>query len=166
MGWLSRDDLPGRKGPAGPAIETPGAQMAGKWEFDYSILPFAGPQSPAIYWQAYAFETNLRAVSTSVHAGRLPASGSFLQVEPQEFVVSAIKTTEDEHGWLVRGYNTSDKEIVVTLKPWKTFGQVERVNLAEEKIAALPSAGNGQVEFTAREHEIVTILFRYQFSGL
>ena len=137
VGWLSRDDLPGRKGPAGPAMETPGAQMIGKWEFDYAILPFAGPESSAVYWQAYTFESPLRAVSAPVQDGLRPSSGSFLQVEPAEFVVSAVKTTEDETGWLVRGYNLSDKEITVRLKPWKLFTHVERANLAEEKITTL-----------------------------
>ena len=159
VGWLSRDDLPGRKGPAGPAIETPGAQMLGKWSFDYSILPFAGPESPAVYWQAYAFVSPLRAVSAPVQAGVLPPCGSFLQVEPQEFVVSAVKTTEDERGWLVRGYNVSDEEIIVKLKPWKPFTQVERANLAEEKVVTLLPDGNEMVEYAARGHEIVTILF-------
>ncbi len=160
VGWLSRDDLPGRKGPAGPAIETPGAQVLGQWEFDYSILPFAGPESPAVYWQAYAFETALRAVSTSDHAGKLPHRASFLKVEPQEFVVSAIKTTEDEHGWLVRGYNTSPKEIQVRLTLSRPFSQIERANLAEEKIATLLRDEDGVVTVAARGHEIVTVIFK------
>jgi len=161
VGWLSRDDLPNRKGPAGPVTETPGAQMIGKWAFDYSILPFAGPENPAVYQQAYAFVSPLRAVSASVQAGVLPTRASFLQVEPQEFVISAVKTTEDEHGWLARGYNISDKEIVVKLKPWRPFAQVERANLAEEKVAVLQPAEDGTVEFVARGHEIVTILFKF-----
>jgi mannosylglycerate hydrolase len=161
VGWLSRDDLPGRKGPAGPAMETPAAQMPGKWDFDYSILPFAGPESPAVYWQAYAFETALRAVSTSDHAGGLPPGGSFLLVEPPEFVVSSVKITEDERGWLVRGYNLSQKAMVVKLKPWKVFTRVERVNLAEEKLSDLQPTANGMVEFSAHGHEIVTILFKF-----
>jgi mannosylglycerate hydrolase len=161
VGWLSRDDLPERKGPAGPAMETPEAQMIGRWDYDYSILPFNGPETPAVYWQAYAFESSLRAVNAPVQAGVLPSRGSFLQVEPEEFVVSAVKTTDNEDGWLVRGYNTSDKEIVVKLKPWKPFLQVERVNLAEEKTAGLQTGRDGLVEFAARGHEIATILFKF-----
>jgi alpha-mannosidase len=161
VGWLSRDDLPNRKGPAGPVEETPGAQMIGKWAFDYSILPFAGPESPAVYQRAYAFVSPLRAVSAPVQAGVLPSSASFLKVEPHEFVISAVKTTEDELGWLVRGYNLSDKEISVKLKPWRPFAQVERANLAEEKLVVLQPAEDGMVEFTARAHEIVTILFKF-----
>ena len=35
--WLSRDDLSTRKGHAGPGMHTPGAQMQGRWKFQYSI---------------------------------------------------------------------------------------------------------------------------------
>ena len=38
VGWLSRDDLDERRGPAGPGTATPGAQMPGKWAFDYAII--------------------------------------------------------------------------------------------------------------------------------
>ena len=42
VGWLSRDDLPVRQGHAGPAYETPGAQVPGSWSFDYSIIAHEG----------------------------------------------------------------------------------------------------------------------------
>ena len=42
VGWLSRDDMPVRQGHAGPAYETPGAQVPGRWSFDYSIIPHPG----------------------------------------------------------------------------------------------------------------------------
>ncbi len=39
VGWLSRDDMPVRQGHAGPANETPGGQVMGKWGYDYAIIP-------------------------------------------------------------------------------------------------------------------------------
>ncbi len=81
VGWLSRDDFSTRKGHAGPFLETPGAQMPGKWAFDYSIIPHSGNWQSA-FWQAYAFETPLRAVTTGLHAGGLPPAGSFVETSP------------------------------------------------------------------------------------
>ncbi|MBI4732777.1 MAG: hypothetical protein HY781_11775, partial [Chloroflexi bacterium] len=158
VGWLSRDDFPNRKGHAGPFIETPGAQMIGEWAFDYSIIPGENDTSP--YQQAYAFEAPLRAVSTGVHPGALPAAGSFARVIPSEFLVSAVKRAEDGKGWLVRGYNLTAQEAQVTLQPWRVFKKAERVNLAEEKIETLRPAKDGSVSFTAKGHEIVTIMFQ------
>jgi alpha-mannosidase len=169
INWISRDDFEARRGHAGPMASTPGAQMIGLWTFDYSIIPHAvgrdsiPPSSSRQdrilpYHQAYAFETPLRAVSTGLHDGPLPACGSFVESSPQEFVISAVKETEDGNSWLVRGYNISSEEISVTLKPWRKFRRFERVNLAEEKLSALRPAADGRVEFTARAHEIVTIM--------
>ena len=159
VGWLSRDDFSTRQGHAGPFMATPGAQMIGTWSFDYSIIPHAGNWEKA-FPQAYSCEAPLRAIGTTIHSGELPTSAAFVQVAPQSFVISAIKETEDACGWLVRGYNITADEIQVTLKPWRGFRKVERVNLGEKKLAAMKAARDGSVTFSARGHEIVTIVFR------
>ena len=159
VGWLSRDDFSTRKGHAGPFLETPGAQVPGIWTFDYSIIPHAGNWQKA-YLQAYAFETPLRLVSTGLHAGTLPASGSFVKVEPAAFVVSSVKQSADGRGWVMRGYNITGELLNVTTKPWKPFKKVEQVNLAEEKQASLKPDKDGCVTFPVRGHEIVSLRFQ------
>ncbi len=159
VGWLSREDFSTRKGHAGPFLETPAAQMPGRWVFDYSIIPHPG-NWPQAFWQAYAFDAPLRAVSTGVHPGNLPPTGSFVETSPEAFVVSAVKQAEDMRGWLVRGYNISGEPINVTLKPWKPFKKVELVNLAEESLSPLIPDQSGQVKVPLHGHEIVSILFQ------
>jgi mannosylglycerate hydrolase len=158
VGWLSRNDFSTRQGHAGPFMATPGAQMIGIWNFDYSIIPHSGNWEEA-FTQAYGFETPLRAIGTTIHSGALPALSSLLLVEPQSFVVSTVKETEDGRGWLVRGYNITDDDIQVTVKPGKRFKRAERANLGEEKLAVLKTASDGSVTFPARSHEIVTVVF-------
>jgi len=158
VGWLS-SVFSTRKGHAGPSLETPGAQMPGTWTFDYSIIPHAGSWQKA-FAQAYAFETPMRLACTGLHAGTLPATVSFVKVEPATFVVSAVKQSEDGGGWLVRGYNIAGEAIRVTLKPWKPFKKVEQVNLAEEKQTALKPDKDGRVTVPVRGHEIVSVLFQ------
>ena len=159
VGWLSRDDFSTRKGHAGPFLETPGAQMPGAWAFDYSIIPHAGDWQNA-FTQAFAFETPMRLARTGIHPGSLLAYGSFITVEPASFVVSAIVQSESGDGWLLRGYNLTAESIHVTLKPWKPYRKVDKVNLAEEKQASLKSGEAGKITFPVRGHEIVTIHFR------
>jgi len=159
VGWLSRDDFSTRNGHAGPFLETPGAQMPGTWTFDYSIIPHPGNWQNS-FAQAYAFETPMRLVCTGLHGGTLPASGSFMKVEPAAFVVSAVKQSEDGGGWVVRGYNITGEAINVKFKPLKPFKKVEQVNLAEEKQTALKPDKDGCVSLKARGHEIVSVLFR------
>jgi alpha-mannosidase len=160
VGWLSRDDFANRKGHAGPLMETPGAQMIGKWVFDYSIIPHVERDPISSYHQAYAFEAPLRAVCTDAHPGSLPPSGSFVAVTPGEFVVSAVKQMEEGNGWLVRGYNISGGMINVTLKPWRPFQHVERITLSEGKVDDLKPDQEGTLSLQARGHEIVSIMFR------
>ena len=167
VGWLSRDDFTTRKGHAGPFLETPSAQMLGEWEFAYSIIvgqianlsPQPEQISNLFYRQAWNFESPLRAVGTGIHAGTLPASGSFVRVDNPSFAVSAVKETEDGRGWIVRGYNIGDEEIPVTLTPWRKFKKVQRVNMAEEKVAKLKVESSGGATFKARGHEVVTVKF-------
>ncbi len=158
VGWLSRDDFSNRKGHAGPFIETPGAQVPGEWTFDYSII--LDPDSLPAYQHAYAFEAPFKAFATDIHAGTVNAGGSFLQVTPQEFLVSAVKRSEDGRGWIVRGYNVSGKEIQVALQPWRTFRRVAQTNLAEELIKPLKADKEGRIALPLRGHEIVTVKFR------
>ncbi len=165
VGWLSRDDFSTRKGHAGPMMETPAAQMLGKWSFDYSVLPHTGDWRAA-YTQAYAFRTPLRAIGTGIHPGTLPSGVSFLEVEPPEFVISAVKEAEPvredggSRGWLVRGYNILGEDIQVTLYPIRAWRYAELVNLAEEKQSDLNPGRDGRVRFTAHPHQIVTVMFR------
>jgi len=158
VGWLSRDDFPNRKGHAGPFLTTPSAQMPGTWTFDYAITPHASDWKNA-FELAYQFEVPMRGVSTGLHDGPLPASGSFVEVMPSTFAITAIKESEDGSGWLVRGVNLSDEPAQVNIKPWRKFKKVEHVNLAEQKIGPLKSTPDGQVNLTARGHEIVTMMF-------
>jgi len=159
VGWLSRDDLPERRGPAGPGIATPGAQMLGKWAFDYGVIPFKEAGRLGAYQQAYAFQTPLRAVCTPLHEGSLPAQGSFIQTDSNEFAISAVKMSEDRRGWVIRGYNLSADPITVKLKNLLQSSRVERVNLNEERLEQLLPSANNEITLNVKAHEIVTVLF-------
>jgi mannosylglycerate hydrolase len=158
VGWLSRGDLPERKGPAGPILPTPMAQMSGLHHFDYALI-LSGPQELRAYQQAYAFNAPLRAVQTDLHPGKIPHKDSFLEATPPTFVISAIKITEDGSGWLVRGYNSSMDTLLVRLKPWRPAREVRQLSLAEKLGERLDQSADGSICFSARPFEIVTIKF-------
>ena len=159
VGWLSRDDLAERRGPAGPGTATPGAQLPGKWAFDYAILPFKESDRLLAYQQAYAFAAPLRAACTPLHAGRLPGQGSFVYTDSPEFVVSTAKIAEDGRGWLVRGYNIGGQPVTVKLKTILPFKSVERVNLNEEFLERLLPSADQEITLTVKAHEVITVLF-------
>lgn len=156
VGWLSRDDLPVRPGHAGPGYATPGAQLPGTWHFDYAVIPHAGGWQAACH-QAYALDAPLRAAVTGLHTGELTSSGSFIVHSPPEFVLSAVKETEDGSGWIVRGCNLTGAPLDVSLKPLFPFVSAAITNLAEAAQAPLTPAADGALRFPVREHGIVTV---------
>ena len=160
IGWLSRDDFATRRGHAGPAIATPGAQEPGLHRFEYSIIPHAGDWlASGAYQEAYAFDAPLQALAVPLHEGDLPACASFVSCEPASFVISAVKIPEDGHGLIVRGYNIESQPTEVRLAPWLKFGAAARVRLDEKGGAPLVVNPDGSVTFPVRPHEIVTVRF-------
>lgn len=160
VGWLSRADLPERKDHAGPGVETPGAQMAGKWSFDLALLPFREEERLQAYQRAYAFESPLRAVCVGLHEGTLPAAASLVQVEPEAFTVSALKAAEDGRGWLVRGVNLSDQAVRVRIKPLLRYASAEVANLAEDALESLVPEADGSVSCEVGPHALLTVVFK------
>jgi alpha-mannosidase len=161
VGWLSRDDFATRRGHAGPGLPTPEAQMTGSWNFDYAAIPFSPDHNEklAAYHQAYAYNAPLRAIATSIHEGTLPPENSLIEVEPLEFVVSAIKESEYGAGLTVRGYNLISEPIWAVIKPCKGFQRVFQVNLAEEIQQELTFTPEGWVRFAVQGNRIITIKF-------
>jgi alpha-mannosidase len=180
VGWLSRDDFSTRRSHAGPFMPTPGAQMPGKHAFDYAVLPF--PPGDAAFLQAVhladAFQTGLRAVSTSLHAGilpagSLPASASLVTVDSPAFQLSAVKAAEQppsqsgepSAAWIVRGYNLTRQPVQINLRPCQLPNRADLTNLAEEAQQALPVQADGSVSLTAGPCQIVTVQFIQPPSG-
>ncbi len=157
--WLSRDDMATRKGHAGPmGITTPGAQMFGRQEFDYSIIPGDQNILPSIH-QAYAFNAPLIAINASVHTGSLPPKHSFIESSNPNFLITAIKPAENSSDFIVRGFNILDSTIEVTLKPFRSFKHARLVNLLEETIEPLSINPSGRLILHIGPKKIVTILF-------
>jgi len=157
VGWLSHDDMHCRRGHAGPALPTPGAQEIGTHTFEYALVPHGGGWENA-YAMAHAFNAPLRAVPVPPGDGYLPPSSSFAQVDPQEFVITALKQAEDGNGLIVRGYNIASEVREITLRLDRPFRRATRVNLKEETQEKLATNSNA-VRFTARAKQIVTIRF-------
>lgn len=161
VGWLSRGDLPVRQGHAGPAIETPVAQMPGTWTFEYAILPHSGDWRKA-YHEAYAYQTHLRALETGLHVGGLPGQGSFIDVTPEEFQITSVKPAEGAGGWIVRGVNITDESLQVRIKPLAEFSSAYWINLAEEVESALDCQPDSGVQIRVRGHQIASVLFEHK----
>jgi len=164
VGWLSRGDLRTRRGPAGPSLETPGAQMQGRWTFHYSLIPHAGAVPAdrqgweAAFREAHRFARPLSAVRSRGGNGSLPASASLLEVEPP-LVLSALKTAEDGDGVVARVYNTADAPAKGSLRLLAPHAGAEAADLNEAPQGPVETDGE-RVVLSARANQILSVRFR------
>jgi len=159
VGWLSRDDISTRKGHAGPmGVATPEAQMIGKSSFDYSVIPGENNWHKSIHY-AYSFNAPLRAISTPVHPGTIPSKCSFIENRNEDFIITTIKSSEDDSSLIVRGFNILSTPIDISIKPWRPFTHAQLVSLGEKIIDELSIADEGLINFHVGGNKLITIRF-------
>ncbi len=160
VGWLSRGDMSVRQGHAGPGLPTPEAQCIGEHTFHYALIPHRSATVETIH-AAQAFNAPLRAVATLAHAGALPSKGSWVEVEPENLLVTAIKEAEDGRGLVVRFWNTSEAACAAVVKFWRKPKGIVRCTLGERVLEALEIDAAGRVSVPVRGREIVTLLAEF-----
>jgi mannosylglycerate hydrolase len=159
--WLSRDDLTTRKSHAGPMeVAVPGAQMVGRFSFDYSIIPGDAQWRESIP-QAISFNAPLKAMTTSVHPGLLPPVSSLIENSSIDLMLTTIKTAEDGYGIIIRGYNLLDSPIDTSLMMIVPIKKAELVSMNEKLIEAIPISPGGPIDLHVGGHKIVTLRIQY-----
>jgi len=160
VGWLSRGDLLTRPYNAGPQYPTPEAQCLGKHRVRYAVIPFVDNFEEARPWVlAYQFTAPLRSVVTLPHKGSLPSAFSFLKIEPQELVLSAVKKAEKEDALLVRFFNIASYEVGGSITLAEAPKRAVLANLLEEDVEEL-NAGK-QLEVKVKPFQIITLKLFY-----
>jgi alpha-mannosidase len=187
VGYLSRGDgdMPTRPGLAGPPLPTPEAQCLGSHTFEYAILPHPGDWR-RVYPEAHRYRAPVYVRRGTEHegyvptqadleawgsaglkpvdlSGDLPAELSFLSLEPERLILSAIKQSEQGDRLIVRFYNPTDDDVEAVLHTLLPIHRAQEVTLNEEVLADLQPAtehivalaiGSWQVKTLALELEI------------
>ncbi|WXG44639.1 MAG: glycoside hydrolase family 38 C-terminal domain-containing protein [Promethearchaeati archaeon SRVP18_Atabeyarchaeia-1] len=189
VGMLSQEQLSTRPA-AGPLIPTPGAQCLGKQIFNYSVIPHKGTwEESKAYLQSMQHRVPMRTVQVVDHefavlgeqaivpgdfhepvvkAGApqvvsLPLELSFLTMEPDNILISAIKRSEDGSGIIIRVYNTTSKKVGGKVRASESIRGVIEVNMCEESEittskAMLAKSGNTQeVTFESLPFHVSTL---------
>lgn len=139
---------------------TPGAQWLGLHRFEYSILPHSGGWQEAQVWrQAYQHDVPLYCIQTGVHDGDLPMEHSFLQVEPPELLVTAVKKAEDRDSVIVRFFNITDSQVHNARIRLHGAVAARKADLNEECGQDLIMDADGGVRIDVPARKIVTIDF-------
>jgi alpha-mannosidase len=179
VGWLSRDDLWIRRIAAGPLVPTPGAQCIGLVSAEYAIFPHNGDWE-SVYRQAYNYAAPITAARGDTHAGidlhdmnitrddpskithipfprggELPDTHSFVSVEGEGIVLSALRRGADQA--VVRFYNVTARPTTAVIISGKALKAAHRLNLNEESLESLPIENARTLKMEVRPGQIVTV---------
>jgi len=136
----------------------------GHHEFTYSLYPHGGNWRDGLTVRR-GYELNYKLVSlpTEKHQGRFPAEHSFVQVQPEDLVLTAMKGAEDGAGLVFRFYEWAGKEVDAKLVLPGGAESASETDLMERLTGPLPMK-NGAVIVHTKPYEIKTI--KVQFAPL
>jgi alpha-mannosidase len=181
---ISRGDMLSRPSHAGIPCPAPEAQCQGSHTFEYAVLLHAGdwrevyrPAAafgaplyvrrgdetegfvPQEVWPSDTPDALLAPVRFKQRSldGELPGELSFLQLEPEALVLSAVKRAETGDALIVRFYNPTADPVEATLRFFKPLRGAWLANMAEEPQAKLPIRGDGSVALLVRAKQVCTV---------
>ena len=139
VGWLSRADLTTRRGHAGPALATPGAQCLGPQIAHFSIIPYskAGSNQSTLR-HASQFVTPLRTIQLTTNIStKLPSSHGFLSINSSGYIFSCLKKAEASDSTILRIFEPSGQSAKISLCTALPIKNANLVNLAEKYLEPL-----------------------------
>ncbi len=109
-----------------------GSQCLGKSSYNLAIYPHKGDwQLGEAYKEALNFNNHISLVQTGKANGELPSELSFMKVTPGHLIFSALKQSEDENGFVLRIYNSTEKNVEGKVEFYNSLSKVEQVTLEE-----------------------------------
>ncbi|UCG17104.1 MAG: alpha-mannosidase [Phycisphaerales bacterium] len=126
----------------------------------YALVPHAGRWDAAgIADAGLAFNVPLTGLEAGSHAGEFSPVHGFIELQPDNLVLSGIKKPEDGDGLIVRFYEIEGKATRATLRIPQGVRGARRVNLLEDPLdtADCPTCATDRVVVPVRPHEIVSL---------
>lgn len=130
----------------------------GHHDFSYSLYPHAGDWKQALtVRRGYEFNYPLRTFQVEAHVGTLPAERSFIALNGENVVLTALKKAEDGDGLIVRLYEWAGKAGSVKLTLPEGAISASMNNLMEKPEGSSLTISNGVVSLPVHPYEIVSV---------
>ena len=134
----------------------------GQHQFTYALLPHAGTWKGATtVRRGYELNYPLLPVVTTAHEGSLPPAHSFVQLEPENVVLTAVKKAEDDNGLIFRFYESAGQQTQVRLRLPPGASQAIETNLMENEQGELSLQGT-ELVVPVRPYEIKCLKVKFQ----
>jgi alpha-mannosidase len=133
----------------------------GHHEFTYSLYPHAATWKEALtIRQGYELNYKLLTMPTEAHQGSLPGEHSFVQVQSDNVVLTAVKKAEDDNTLILRFYEWAGKESDVKLQLPPGAQSAQDADLMERPTVDLPLR-SGAVTVHTKPYEIKTVKVKF-----
>ncbi len=145
----------------------PDGLQRGTLVYRYALIPFAGrlPRAAALSELAKlqagvcTRQTGKRPSGFPPMAGQASATQSFIELDPGQLVISAVKPEESGEALVIRLWNPTGQPQRGTIRFWKPVQRAEAVKLNEDPDpdASQPVVKGKTVSVQASRHRIVTL---------
>jgi alpha-mannosidase len=133
----------------------------GHHEFTYSLYPHAGNWREALtVRQGYELNYKLFAMQIEKHEGASPGEHAFVEVKPENVVLTAMKKAEDDNSVILRFYEWAGRDTDVKIQLPMAAGSAQDADLMERPIGDLAVQG-GSVTVHTKPFEIKTVKVRF-----
>jgi alpha-mannosidase len=133
----------------------------GHHEFTYSLYSHAGTWRDAqTVRRGYELNNRLLSRQTEKHEGTLAPEHSFLEVQAENVVLTAVKKAEDDDALVLRFYEWAGKETDVKLQLPAGAQAASETDLMERATASLP-VRDGAVTVHTKPYEIKTVKVQF-----
>lgn len=141
-----------------------GSQMLGKNSYRLALYPHKGDwQQGEVYKESFLFNYPLRVVQSGPLHGEQGAEMSFLEILPEDLVVSSVKKAEDPNfqGFVLRLYNPTEQDIDGHARLMETPEDVWQVTMEERFLRRPDIQPDGAFKFHAGPKQILTFKIKY-----
>ena len=133
------------------------AQSLGVNECHYAIMPHAGDwRAAGIYGEADRFQLPLETAQAGKGGGEMPKQMSFVEVQPSDIALSAMKKCDERDSLIVRLFNPTPDAATCEITFHRPVAEAWLTNLNEERREKLATSANSvRVPFSHKQ--IVTL---------
>jgi len=138
----------------------------GHHEFTYALYPHLGGWREG-HTERRGYELNYRPLilPTGAHPGPLPPSYSFVEIEPRNLILTAIKKAEDDNALIFRFFEFEGKAVQARLRLPKAATRAVETNLMEKEEKALSLPSGKEVLAEVRPYEIKSVKIFFENSA-
>ncbi len=147
-------------GIAGPFVPTQDALELKRYTFEYALQPHSGDWRQAeMYKQAQEFH-HLPIATQAEGNGDLAPELSFIEISPNNLILSALKKAEDSDEVILRFFETKGEATLARVEVFREIKRVTLVDLLEREDKEIPFTRRGFI-LQVNPFEIVTLKLRF-----